>query len=102
MTFFGSMPSASIRRTMVALEAPAPWNTALTFFQSLPASLMALIMPARVTQAVPCASSCHTGMPQSCRLSRTLKQLGCEMSSRLTAPKEGAAMRTNSMIFCAE
>jgi len=87
---------------MVALEAPAPKKTALTFLQSFPASLMALIMPASVTQAVPCASSCHTGIPQSCSSSSTLKQFGCEMSSRFTAPNEGATMRTKSMAFCAE
>ena len=46
--------------------------------------------PARVTLAVPWASSCHTGMSHSSRsVSSTLKQLGWEMSSRLTAPKLG-------------
>ena len=85
---------------MVALAEPAPKKTTLAFFQSFPASLIALIMPARVTQAVPWASSCQTGIPQSCSSSSTLKQLGWEMSSRFTAPKDGVAMRTKSMIFC--
>ncbi len=87
---------------MVVLEAPAPQNTALDLSHVRPVSFRALIMPASVTHAVPWASSCQTGIPQSCRLSRTLKQLGWEMSSRFTAPNDGATMRVNSMILSAE
>ena len=96
----GSPPSARMSRAIVVLEAPAPSRTILASPSFLPASLSALIRPARVTQAVPWASSCHTGMSHASRSSsRTRKQLGCEMSSRLIAPKECWTIFTNSMIL---
>ena len=65
-----------------------------------PASFRAFRSPAKVTQAVPWASSCQTGMSQEERSSSsTRKQLGWEMSSRLTAPKEGWTIFTKSMIL---
>ena len=98
--FAPSPPSDKIRRAMVVLEAPAPKRTIFASASFLPVSLRALRSPARVTQAVPCASSCHTGMSQASRSSsRTRKQFGWLMSSRFTAPKLCWAIFTNSMIF---
>ncbi len=93
-------PSARMSLAMVVLDAPAPRRTIFASLSFLPASSRALRSPARVTQAVPCASSCHTGTSQaSLRSSSTLKQFGWLMSSRFTAPTEGSSIFTKSMIF---
>jgi len=75
---------------MATPEAPDPMTVTLTspiFFLTI---FRALISPATVTQAVPCWSSCQTGISASARkVSRILKHLGWEMSSRFTPPKLG-------------
>jgi len=47
--------------------APAPMKVILTSPIFLPTTLSALISPASVTHAVPCWSSCHTGISHSAR-----------------------------------
>ena len=98
--FSGFPPSAKMRRAIVVLEAPAPNKTILQSSIFLPANFSAFKSPARVIQAVPCASSCQTGISQTSRkVSKTLKHSGCLMSSRLTAPTEGANILTKSIIL---
>ncbi len=59
----------------------------------------AFIRAASTTTAVPCWSSCITGMSNASTSRRsTSKQRGAEMSSRLIAPKEGAIAVTAATI----
>jgi len=60
--FLGSAPQPKIKREQATLEAPVPMNVIFTSLIFLPTTLRALIKPAKVTVAVPCWSSCHTGI----------------------------------------
>ena len=83
---------------MARPAAPAPLITTESCPSVVESTRVALIRAARRTIAVPCWSSCSTGMPISCRPSSISKQRGAEMSSRLMPPNVGAMARTMSMI----
>ena len=75
---------------MATLAAPQPMKAIFTSAMSRPTTLRALMRPARVTQAVPCWSSCQMGISHSSRsVSRMRKHLGWAMSSRFTPPRPG-------------
>ena len=96
----GLNPVASSSLAMARDAAPAPITVTLASWKFFPTSFMAFMAPATSTVAVPCWSSCHTGILQSLlSSSRMSKHLGLEMSSRLIPPKEGAMSLTVSMIF---
>ena len=96
----GSAPQPKIRREQATLDAPVPTNAMVTSLIFLPTTLSALISPAKVTVAVPCWSSCQTGISAfSRRVSRIRKHLGCERSSKFTPPNEGCRSKTVSMIL---
>ena len=83
---------------MATLAAPQPMKAIFTSSILRLTTLRALIRPARVTQAVPCWSSCQMGISHSSRsVSRMRKHLGWAMSSRLTPPSPGCTSLTNSM-----
>jgi len=83
---------------MATLAAPEPMKVIRTASIFLSTTLSALMRPASVTQAVPCWSSCHTGISHSARsVSRMRKHFGWAMSSRLTPPSPGCTSFTNSM-----
>ena len=81
-------------RAIAIPAAPLPLTTTFKSSKSLPTTLHAFFKAAETTIAVPCWSSCITGMPTSSRLLSISKHLGAEMSSRLIAPKTGAMLRT--------
>ena len=98
--FLGLNPVASSSLAMAIEAAPAPMTAIWASSSFFPTSFMALIAPATSTVAVPCWSSCQTGILQSLlSSSRMSKHLGLEMSSRLIPPKDGAMSLTVSMIF---
>ena len=79
-------------------EAPAPFTTIFTFSIFFPATCRALISPALEIIAVPCWSSCITGMSSSSFNRRSIsKHSGALISSRLIPPKVGAMAFTASM-----
>jgi hypothetical protein len=90
-----SVTPASARIFATATPAaPAPETTTRIASKGLSTTRSAFVSAARTTTAVPCWSSCMTGMSRaSLTRSSISKQRGAEMSSRLTAPKVGA-MRT--------
>ncbi len=55
-------PASMIWWAMLMPEAPAPTTVILTSAMFFLTILSALISPATVTQAVPCWSSCQTGI----------------------------------------
>ena len=77
--------------------APAPFTTSLTLLIFLPATSKAFFKPAAEMIAVPCWSSCITGI-SSVRFNRSsiAKHSGALMSSRLIPPKVGAIFSTAS------
>ncbi len=90
-----AMPWASRISVIAIPAAPAPAITTFRPARSLPTRVAALSRAARTTTAVPCWSSCITGMSSS-SISRASisKQRGAEMSSRFTAPKDGRSSFT--------
>ncbi len=80
--------------------APAPFTTSLISSIFFPCISRALSSPAAEIIAVPCWSSCITGMSHSA-LSRVSisKHSGAFMSSRLMPPKVGAIAFTMEMNF---
>ena len=80
---------------MATPAAPAPTMAILQSLSSRPVSLQAFISPARVTVAVPCWSSCITGIFSSAfRRSSISKHFGAAKSSRFIPPKLGAMALT--------
>ena len=79
--------------------APAPATTTRRSIITRWITEAAFISAASTTTAVPCWSSCMTGM-SSASVSRcsTSKHRGAEMSSRLMAPKDGAMALTAATI----
>ncbi len=70
------------------MDAPLPMKAMLTSSIFLPTTFRALISAARVTVAVPCWSSCQTGISAFSRsVSRMRKHLGCEMILQVDAAK---------------
>ena len=79
--------------------APLPEITICKSSSRLPTTRAALMSAARMTTAVPCWSSCMTGMSSaSIKRSSISKQRGALMSSRLMPPKTGAMRTTVSTI----
>jgi hypothetical protein len=76
------------------MAVPAAHNPFTTIFTSVlffQTTFKPLIIQANVTIAVPCWSSCITGISNSAfNLSSISKHLGAEISSRLIPPKVGA------------
>ena len=80
--------------------APAPFTTIFTSSIFFPAISSALIKPAPEIMAVPCWSSCMTGISSSSFRRRSIsKHSGALMSSRLIPPKVGAIAFTAAMNF---
>ena len=78
--------------------APAPFTTIFTSSIFFPAISSALIKPAPEMIAVPCWSSCMTGISSSSfRRVSILKHSGALISSRLMPPKVGAMAFTVSI-----
>ena len=73
---------------------PAPLMTTLRPLKFFFTTLAAFVRPASTTMAVPCWSSCITGMPRLCSAASILKHCGAAISSRLTPPKVGASACT--------
>jgi hypothetical protein len=93
-------PSSRYRFTQAMAAAPAPSTTTFTWVISFPASSSAFSRAAEEMMAVPCWSSCITGMFSSltrrCSIS---KDSGAFTSSMLMPPKVGSralATATNS------
>jgi hypothetical protein len=79
--------------------APAPETTTRRSASSRPTTRAALRSAARTTIAVPCWSSCMTGMDSRSRSRSSIsKQRGALMSSRLMPPNDGAIAATVSTI----
>ena len=93
------MPAASRIFAQAIPAAPAPAITTLRSTITRWITEAAFINAASTTTAVPCWSSCITGM-SSASTSRcsTSKHRGAEMSSRLIAPKDGAIAVTAATI----
>ena len=98
MTFSCGIPIALTKAVQASDAAPAP---ATTIRQSLiwrPVSSQALISPATAMIAVPCWSSCITGMFILSRSAASMmKHSGALMSSRLIPPKVGSISATALM-----
>ena len=91
------MPAASRIFDTAIPDAPAPQTTARIAPSSLPTTRAALRSAASATIAVPCWSSCMTGMSSMARSRSSIsKQRGAEMSSRLMPPKLGASAATTA------
>ena len=84
-------PNATYSFVQEVAEAPAPFTTILTFSIFFPATSNAFNKPADEMMAVPCWSSCITGISSSSfsRFSIS-KHSGALISSRLIPPKVGA------------
>ena len=94
-------PAFSSSKSLVTAmpAAPAPTITILLFCRVFLTTFMAFIIAARATMAVPCWSSCITGISNS-SISRfsISKQRGAEISSKFMPPKIGAICLTAATI----
>ena len=70
--------------------APAPLTTIFRSSNCFPVTRHALMRAASTTTAVPCWSSCITGIPIPCNASSSSKHFGAAMSSSAIPPKTGA------------
>ena len=76
-------------------DAPAPATTTLMFDSSLPCNSAAFSKAAPEIIAVPCWSSCMTGMSVASAILRSIsKHSGALISSRFIPPKVGAILHT--------
>jgi len=99
MMFFGLAPAAIRMYAVRTFEAPAPTMATVTSAMRFPTTFTALIAPATTIVAVPCWSSCHTGISSVARSrARMSKHFGCAMSSRFTPPNAGVMRCTVSTI----
>ena len=93
-------PNEQYKRVQEVAEAPAPLMIIFTSAISFPTISNAFNSAAAEIMAVPCWSSCMTGIFNSAlRRSSISKHSGAEISSRLTPPKVGSkilTVRTNS------
>ena len=90
-------PSSKNMCTAAMAAAPAPLTTTRSDLRSLPVQYAALIMAAEMIMAVPCWSSCMTGMSSASTRRRSIsKHSGALISSRLMPPNVGAMRRTHS------
>ena len=93
-----SAPKAMYILVHEMAAAPAPLTTIFTSSIFFPATSSALSSPAADMIAVPCWSSCITGMSSSSFRRRSIsKHSGALMSSRLMPPNVGAIAFTASM-----
>ena len=93
--FSGDTPKARYSRAQEMAAAPAPLITIFTFDNSFSANSTALSKAAPEIMAVPCWSSCITGMLSSSTSLRSIsKASGALMSSRLMPPNVGAIFFT--------
>ena len=101
MTMFSRRaPSDTYNLVQDTAEAPAPFTTIFTSSIFFPATCRAFTSPALEMIAVPCWSSCMTGMSSSSFRRRSIsKHSGALMSSRLMPPKVGAIAFTAAMNF---
>ena len=99
MTMFSRRaPRATYNLVQDTADAPAPLTTIFTSSIFFPATSSAFSNPALEMMAVPCWSSCITGMSSSSfSLCSILKHSGALMSSRLIPPKVGAMAFTASI-----
>ena len=94
-SFFKPKATYSFVHEMAA--APAPFTTSRTFVMSFSATSSAFFRPAADIMAVPCWSSCITGMSNvRFSLSSIAKHSGAFISSRLIPPNVGAIFSTVS------
>ena len=90
-------PRLTYSLVQLMAAAPAPFTTTFTSSIFLPATMSAFSSPAAEIMAVPCWSSCITGMSSSALRRRSIsKHSGALMSSRLMPPKVGAMAFTAS------
>lgn len=98
-TEMSPIPASSRIFVHATPAAPAPATTTRRSPSSRPTTLAALRSAARTTIAVPCWSSCMTGIDRLLRSRSSIsKQRGALMSSRLIPPKEGAIASTAATI----
>ena len=87
----GDIPSCSYKSKQLIAAAPAPLTTIRTSLMSLPANSSAFSRAAEEMMAVPCWSSCMTGMSSSAFNRRSISNAsGALMSSKLMPPNVGA------------
>ena len=95
--FLGLAPKATYKRVQEIAAAPAPFTTICALAMSLPTISKALTRAAAEMIAVPCWSSCITGISNSSFRRRSIsKASGALISSRLIPPKVGAIAFTVS------
>ena len=101
MTIFSRRaPSDTYSLVQDTADAPAPFTTIFTSSIFFPATCRAFTNPALEMIAVPCWSSCITGISSSSFRRRSIsKHSGALMSSRLIPPKVGAIAFTAAMNF---
>ena len=100
MMFSCVAPKASYSFVHEMAAAPAPFTTIFTSSIFFPATSRAFSKPAAEIIAVPCWSSCITGISSSSFKRRSIsKHSGALMSSRLMPPKVGAIALTASINF---
>ena len=98
VTFSWRTPIDLIRLVQAIAEAPAPLTTTLTSSNLRPVIRQALTRPAAAMIAVPCWSSCITGIfIRSRRVCSMMKHSGALMSSRLIPPKLGSIIAMASI-----
>ena len=98
MTMFsGLTPKSTYKLAQAKAAEPAPETTTLMFSTFFPANSNAFNKAAEEIMAVPCWSSCITGIFNSSFKRRSIsKDSGAFMSSRLIPPKVGAIFFTVS------
>ena len=90
-------PTCTNIRAVAIAAAPAPLTTMRTSSILFPVRKQLLISAAELIMAVPCWSSCMTGMSSSSRKRRSIsKHSGALMSSRFIPPNVGAMRFTVS------
>jgi hypothetical protein len=98
MTLSCGTPSDLISAVQASAEAPAPFTTTLMSLRLRLVSRQALMSPAAAMIAVPCWSSCITGMfMRSRKVCSITKHSGALISSRLMPPNEGSIMAMASI-----
>jgi len=91
MMFPGLTPALMRTMAVRVFADPTPIMVIFAWFIFLPTILSAFIIPASITVAVPCWSSCQTGMFSFFLVSSSMwKHLGLLMSSRFIPPNVGS------------
>ena len=96
--FSGFTPKSTYKLAQAKAAEPAPETTILTLLTFLPANSSAFNKAAEEMMAVPCWSSCITGMLSSSTNRRSISNdSGALISSKLIPPKVGAMFFTVSI-----